>query len=104
MQAPFYTAAQSKLGEPEAAWISAERAIVAAERAGDALMMPAGAFRLGFVFLRARHFDQAEENARTAAEALWFLVDQGKPDAMSLWGGLTPSVSGSGGTRGDEVP
>ncbi|SNS49496.1 hypothetical protein SAMN05443665_100556 [Actinomadura meyerae] len=52
-------------------------------------MMAAGAFRLGFVFLRARHFDQAEENARTAAEALWFLVDQGKPDAMSLWGGLT---------------
>lgn len=83
------SAALSKLDEPEAAWIAADRAIVAAERAGDALMMAAGAFRLGFVFLGARHFDQAEENARTAAEALWFLVDQGKPEAMSLWGGLT---------------
>ncbi|WP_131742127.1 helix-turn-helix domain-containing protein [Actinomadura roseirufa] len=83
------SAALSKLGEPEAAWIAADRAIVAAERAGDPLMMAAGAFRLGFVFLGARHFDQTEENARTAAEALWFLVDQGKPEAMSLWGGLT---------------
>ena len=83
------SAALSKLGEPEAAWIAADRAIVAAEHSGDALMMAAGVFRLGFVFLGARHFDQAEESARTAAEALWFLVDQGKPEAMSLWGGLT---------------
>ncbi|MFD0691438.1 helix-turn-helix transcriptional regulator [Actinomadura fibrosa] len=83
------SAALAKLGEPEAAWIAADRAIVAAERAGDPLMMAAGAFRLGFVFLGARHFDQVEENARTASEALWFMVDQGKPEAMSLWGGLT---------------
>lgn len=83
------SAALAKLGEPEAAWIAADRAIVAAERAGDPLMMAAGAFRLGFVFLGARHFDQVEETARTAAEALWFLADEGKPEAMSLWGGLT---------------
>ncbi|MEV0590271.1 helix-turn-helix domain-containing protein [Nonomuraea cavernae] len=83
------SAALAKLGEPEAAWIAADRAISAAERAGDPLMMAAGAFRLGFVFLGARHFDQAEETARTAAEALWFLADQGNPEAMSLWGGLT---------------
>ncbi|WP_055482550.1 helix-turn-helix domain-containing protein [Sphaerimonospora mesophila] len=83
------SAALAKLGEPEAAWIAADRAIVAAERAGDPLMMAAGAFRLGLVFLGARHFDQVEETARTACEALWFLADQGKPEAMSLWGGLT---------------
>lgn len=83
------SAALAKLGEPEAAWIAADRAIVAAERAGDPLMMAAGAFRLGFVFLGARHFDQVEEIARTASEALWFLAEEGKPEAMSLWGGLT---------------
>jgi tetratricopeptide (TPR) repeat protein len=83
------SAALAKLGEPEAAWIAADRAIVAAERAGDPLMMAAGAFRLGFVFLGARLFDQAEENARTATDALWLLVDQGRHEAMSLWGGLT---------------
>ncbi|MEU0520599.1 helix-turn-helix transcriptional regulator [Streptosporangium sp. NPDC006007] len=83
------SAALAKLGEPEAAWIAADRAIIAAERAGDPLMMAAGAFRLGFVFLGARHFDQVEETARTTSDALWFLADQGKPEAMSLWGGLT---------------
>ncbi|MBE1588191.1 helix-turn-helix domain-containing protein [Nonomuraea angiospora] len=83
------SASLAKLGEPEAAWIAADRAIGAAERAGNPLMMAAGAFRLGFVFLGARHFDQVEETARTAAEALWFLTDQGNLEAMSLWGGLT---------------
>lgn len=83
------SASLTKLGEPEAAWIAADRAIVAAERAGDPLMMAAGAFRLGFVFLGARHFDQLEETARTATEALRFMVDEGRPEAMSLWGGLT---------------
>ncbi|MBB5784265.1 helix-turn-helix domain-containing protein [Nonomuraea jabiensis] len=83
------SASLAKLGEPEAAWIAADRAISAAERAGNPLMMAAGAFRLGFVFLGARHFDQVEETARTAAEALWFLTDQGNVEAMSLWGGLT---------------
>ncbi|MFC5820797.1 helix-turn-helix domain-containing protein [Nonomuraea harbinensis] len=83
------SASLAKLGEPEAAWIAADRAISAAERAGNPLLMAAGAFRLGFVFLRARHFDQAEETARTAAEALWHLAEQGEPEAMSLWGGLT---------------
>ncbi|MFG1879397.1 helix-turn-helix domain-containing protein [Sphaerisporangium sp. NPDC049003] len=83
------SAALAKLAEPEAAWIAADRAIVAAERAGDPLMMAAGAYRLGFVFLGARLFDQVEETARTAAEALWFLAEEGRPEAMSLWGGLT---------------
>jgi transcriptional regulator with XRE-family HTH domain len=83
------SASLAKLGEPEAAWIAADRAISAAERAGNPLLMAAGAFRLGFVFLGARHFDQVEETARTTAEALWFLTDQGNLEAMSLWGGLT---------------
>lgn len=83
------SAALAKLGEPEAAWIAADRSIVAAERAGNPLLMAAGAFRLGFVFLGARHFDQAEETARTAADALWFMAEEGRPEAMSLWGGLT---------------
>jgi len=72
------SAALAKLGEPEAAWIAADRAMAAA-----------GAFRLVFVFISARHYDQAEETARTAAEALWPLADGGDPQAMSLWGGLT---------------
>jgi tetratricopeptide (TPR) repeat protein/DNA-binding XRE family transcriptional regulator len=83
------SAALAKLGDPEAAWIAADRAMAAAERAGNPMLVAAGAFRLVFVFINARHYDQAEETARTAAEALWPMADQGNPQAMSLLGGLT---------------
>ena len=83
------SAALAKLGEPEAAWIAADRAMAAAERADNPMLVAAGAFRLVFVFLAARHYDQAEETARTAADALRQLADDGDPQAMSLRGGLT---------------
>jgi hypothetical protein len=83
------SAALAKLGEPEAAWIAADRAMAAAERADNPMLVAAGAFRLVFVFLAAHHYDQAEETARTAADALQPLADQGDPQAMSLWGALT---------------
>jgi tetratricopeptide (TPR) repeat protein len=83
------SAALAKLGEPEAAWIAADRAMAAAERAGNPMLVAAGAFRLVFVFLAARHYDQAEETARTASEALQARANQGEPDAVSLWGALT---------------
>jgi transcriptional regulator with XRE-family HTH domain len=83
------SAALAKLGEPEAAWIAADRAMTAAERAGNAMLVAAGAFRLVFVFLAAHHYDQAEETSRTAADALQPHADQGDPQAMSLWGALT---------------
>jgi transcriptional regulator with XRE-family HTH domain len=83
------SAALAKLGEPEAAWIAADRAMAAAERAGNPILVAAGAFRLVLVFLAARHYDQAEETARTAVDALQPRADQGDPQAMSLWGALT---------------
>jgi transcriptional regulator with XRE-family HTH domain len=83
------SAALAKLGEPEAAWIAADRAMAAAERAGNPMLVAAGAFRLVLVFLAARHYDQAEETASTAADALSLRADQGDPQAMSLRGALT---------------
>ena len=83
------SAALAKLGEPEAAWIAADRAMAAAERAGNPMLVAAGAFRLVFVFLAARHHGQAGETARTAAGALQPMADQGDPQAMSLCGALT---------------
>jgi tetratricopeptide (TPR) repeat protein len=83
------SAALAKIGEPDAAWIAADRSMSAAERSGHPLLVAAGAYRLGFVFISARQFDQAEETARTAADALWHLADEGTPEAMSLWGALT---------------
>ena len=49
------SAALAKLGEPEAAWIAADRAMAPPSGAGNPLMMAAGAFRLVLVFLAARH-------------------------------------------------
>jgi transcriptional regulator with XRE-family HTH domain len=83
------SAALAKLGEPEAAWIAADRAMAAAERAGNPMLVAAGAFRLVLVFVAARHYDQAEETASTAADALWLRADQGDLKATSLWGALT---------------
>ena len=49
------SAALAKLGKPEAAWIAADRAMAATERAGNPMLVAAGAFRHAFVFLDARH-------------------------------------------------
>jgi transcriptional regulator with XRE-family HTH domain len=95
------SAALAKLGEPEAAWIAADRAMAAAERAGNPMLVAAGAFRLVLVFLAARHYDQAEETASTAADALWVRADQGDPQAMSLWGALTLQRSVIASRRND---
>jgi len=83
------SAALAKLGEPDVAWIAADRAMSAAERAVDPLLVAAGAYRLVFVFIAARHYGQAEETVRTAADALRPMAEEGNPQAMSLWGGLT---------------
>lgn len=79
----------SRLGEYEAAWIAADRAITAAERAEDPLLMAAGEFRLCLTFQGARHYDQVEATAQTACEALGDLVAEGNPEAMSVYGALT---------------
>jgi transcriptional regulator with XRE-family HTH domain len=83
------SAALAELDEPEAAWIAADRGMAAAERAGNPLLVAAGAFRLVIVFLGARYYAQAAEVTRTAADALWHIADNGTPEAMAMWGALT---------------
>jgi transcriptional regulator with XRE-family HTH domain len=83
------SAALAELDEPEAVWIAADWGVAAAERAGNPLLVAAGAFRLVIVFLGARYHAQAAEVTRTAADALWHVADNGTPEAMSMWGALT---------------
>ncbi|MDA8372615.1 MAG: helix-turn-helix transcriptional regulator [Nocardiopsaceae bacterium] len=83
------SSALSKLGEFEAAWIAADRAITAAERADEPLLMAAGEFRLCLTFQGAGYFDQVEATAGTSCEALSPLADRGELEAMSLFGALT---------------
>ncbi|MBV9023546.1 MAG: helix-turn-helix transcriptional regulator [Streptomycetaceae bacterium] len=83
------SAALANIGEPEAAWVAADRAVIAAERADDPLLMAAGEFRLSIVFLGARHFDQAAQTSGSAADALAPMTESGQTEAVSLRGALT---------------
>ena len=82
-------AALAKLGDPMASWIAADRAMAAAESAGNLLLAAAGAYRLASVFLDAREHALADETARTVLAALTPLAELGDPDALSLCGGLS---------------
>ncbi len=77
-----------QLGEIETAWVAADRAIAAAERADDPVLMAAGAFRLTLVFQSDRRHDQAELTARTAVDAIAPLVGTGAPEVLSVAGAL----------------
>ncbi|AZK95528.1 MULTISPECIES: helix-turn-helix domain-containing protein [Streptomyces] len=83
------SAALANSGEPEAAWIAVDRSVVAAERAGDPLLMAAGEFRLSIVFLGARHYEQAARVSGSAADALAPLAEDGEPEAVAMRGALT---------------
>ncbi|MDT0442687.1 helix-turn-helix domain-containing protein [Streptomyces johnsoniae] len=83
------SAALANLGEPETAWIAADRAVVAAERANDPLLMAAGEFRLSIVFIGARHYGQAAQVSGSAADALEPLAETGQLEAVALRGALT---------------
>lgn len=81
-------AALAKLGESDAAWVAADRAIAAAEQSGDRLLMAEGAFRLVLVFQAERRHDQAEHTALTAIAALNPLAEAGDRAAASVQGAL----------------
>jgi tetratricopeptide (TPR) repeat protein len=83
------SAALMKLGEPLAAWVAADRALAAAERAGNVVLAAAGQYRLASVLLDSGYYPLADEIARTSMIALRGLAELDDPDALSLCGGLT---------------
>jgi hypothetical protein len=78
-----------KLGEPLAAWVAADRATAAAERAGNVVLAAAGQYRLASVLLDSGEYALADEIARTSLIALRGMAELDNPDALSLCGGLT---------------
>ncbi len=83
------SAALMKLSEPLAAWVAADRAMAAAEKAGNLLLAAAGQYRLASVFVDSSEYALGDEIARTSLIALRGLAELGDPDALSLCGGLT---------------
>ncbi|GHI06743.1 transcriptional regulator [Streptomyces cellostaticus] len=64
------SAAFVRQDEADAAWLAADRAIRAAELAGDRLGVFVGVFRLVHAFVRLKRLDQAEHAAATALNTL----------------------------------
>lgn len=91
----------SKLGETAAAWVAVDRAIRAAEEAGDPLLMAEGAFRLSIVFQNARRFDLAMRAASSAAQAITVLVEEGEAPAVAMHGALHLQLAVAAARRGD---
>jgi hypothetical protein len=83
------SAALMKLAEPLAAWVAADRAMAAAEQAGNVVLAAAGQFRLASVLLESREYALADEMARTTLLALRGLAELADPNALALCGGLT---------------
>lgn len=94
-------AALSKLRQTDAAWVAADRAIAAAEHAGDLILMAEGAFRLTLVFQADRRHDQASETARSAIAALQSLVEQGVSAAIAVQGALRLQLATTAARQSD---
>ena len=75
----------TKVSETELAWIAAERALAAAERAEAPLLVGASAYHIGHAFLRAgrtaRH--RPHHDATTACPGR-----DAEPERLALWGAL----------------
>lgn len=93
LRARTYQAVAAAFGrqdEADAAWVAADRAITAAELAGDPLDVIAGHFRLAHAFLRLRRPDQAEHVTTTALDVLRPIAtaDDASPEVLSLYGAM----------------
>lgn len=76
--------ALTAVGEHAAAWVAADRAVAAAEAAGDELLMAEGAVRLAALFAGTGSLDRAQRAAETAAAALTSRADSGELAAREL--------------------
>ncbi|MGW4679125.1 helix-turn-helix domain-containing protein [Micromonospora taraxaci] len=96
------SAALSKLGQHEAAWVATDRALLVAEQVGDPLLVAAGTFRLALVFQGGRQFEQVISAASSSAEALESEVSADKPAAVSLFGALNLQLAVASARMGDD--
>ncbi|MCG5452937.1 helix-turn-helix domain-containing protein [Micromonospora hortensis] len=96
------SAALSKLGQHEAAWVATDRALLVSEQVGDPLLVAAGTFRLALVFQGGRQFDQVISAASSSAAALEPEVSASNPAAASLFGALNLQLAVASARMGDD--
>jgi hypothetical protein len=74
--------------EADLAWMTADRALVVAELAGDRLLTATSAHRLAEAFLVDDRVEQALHVATSAATALARRLGNAAPELVSVWGAL----------------
>ncbi|GAA3120269.1 helix-turn-helix domain-containing protein [Streptosporangium carneum] len=77
-----------RVGEPDLAWLAADRSMAAAEEAGRPLLAAVSAYRLGYVFVRLREPDKALRLVLRTAEALRRSARHSDPQSLSVLGAL----------------
>lgn len=82
------SAVLSVLGDADASWVAADRAMMAGERARSSLLVISGAHRLVLSFLRTGRVAQARLVARRTLEMLAPESASGSSALLSLWGAL----------------
>ena len=92
-----------KLGESNAAWVAADRGILAAERAEDPLVVAAGARILAYAVLGAGHFAKAKELTISAAGVLEPGLSRASPSHLSLYGTLLLKGAMAAAYQGDPI-
>ncbi|MEV2234890.1 helix-turn-helix transcriptional regulator [Streptomyces phaeochromogenes] len=76
--------------QADAAWISADRALQAAELAGQPLEVVASLFRMAHAFMRQQHMEQAEQAAKSAVAVMGPRAESPAcpPEELSLLGAM----------------
>ncbi|MFF4903661.1 helix-turn-helix domain-containing protein [Streptomyces sp. NPDC001260] len=76
--------------QADAAWIAADRALQAAELAGEPLEVVASLFRMAHAFMRQKHLDQAEQAAKSAVAVMSPRAEAPTcpPEELSLLGAM----------------
>ena len=92
-----------KLGESNAAWVAADRGVLAAERAEDPLVMASGARVLAYAFLGTGHFAKAKELTISAAGVLEPGLGRASPTHLSLYGALLLKGAIAAAYQGDPI-
>lgn len=92
-----------KLGDTKLAWVAADRAIVAAERAEEPLWVAAGARAVGQVLLSEGLVDQAQELSVQTAASLERSLRDPRPEELSAWGSLLLNAAIAAARRDDRA-
>jgi transcriptional regulator with XRE-family HTH domain len=76
--------------QADAAWVAADRALEAAELAGQPLEVVASLFRMAHAFMRQQHMEQAEQAARSAVAVMSPRAEAPAcpPEELSLLGAM----------------